>query len=183
MSERTLEIFAGLDQLDKKSVSFLLKAIKENNLPGFDYLEFKQSLNGLQKMDMDETTAIKSAFTTGSTVGLTKSKLISSAEHYRSVIEKEKGQFDHALKKQMSQRVHGKKEEKEKLTHTIQSYQQKIKTLETEILKHKEKLDRADSEINAAKAKIEETRDKFEDTVKSLLGQIDGDIHKLKEVL
>ena len=77
MSERILEIFSGIDKLDKKSVAFLLKAIKENNLPGFDYLEFKQSLNGLKKMDMDETTAIKSAFTTGSTVGLTKSKLIS----------------------------------------------------------------------------------------------------------
>ncbi len=183
MSERALNIFENTSELDKKSVSFLLKAINENNLPGFDYLEFKQSLNGLKKMHMDETTAIKSAFTTGSTVGLTKSKLISSAEHYRDVLMKEKGQFDSALQKQMAQRVHGKKEEKETLTKRIDTYKAKIKELETEIMKYQERLDKADSEIASAEQKIEDTRDKFETTVRGLLSQIERDIEKLKETL
>ncbi len=183
MSDGILKIFDGIEKLDKKSVTFLLKAIKENNLPGFDYLEFKQSLNGLKKMNMDETTAIKSAYTTGGTVGLTKSKLIASAEHYQAVLKKEKSQFDNALQKQMTQRVHGKREEKEKLTSKIESYQTKIKTMEAEIMKYQEKLDRADSEISAAKAKIDDTKDKFENTVQNLLSQIDNDINRLKDVL
>lgn len=183
MSEGVLNIFENTKDLDKKSVSFLLKAINENNLPGFDYLEFKQSLKGLKKMNMDETTAIKSAFTTGSTVGLTKSKLISSAQHYRDILTKEKSQFDHALQKQMTQRVHGKQEEKKTLSERINTYKAKIKELENEILKYQERLDKADSEIASAEKKIEDTKDKFETTVQGLLSQIDKDIELLKITL
>ena len=183
MSAKMAKMFEGLDQLDKKSVSFLLKAIEENNLPGFDYLEFKLALNGLKEMNMDATTAIKSAFTTGSTVGLTKSKLINSAEHYKKVLMQEKQQFDNALQNQMAQRVHGKKEQKEKLTNKIRSYKAKIAELEAEILKYQDKLNNADNEINAAKSKIEDTQEKFENTFRDFVSQIDGDIQKLKDVL
>ena len=183
MSAKLANMFGGLDNLDKKSVSFLLKAIEENNIPGFDYLEFKLALNGLKAMDMDDTTAIKSAFTTGSTVGLTKSKLINSAEHYKKVLMQEKSQFDTALKNQMSQRVHGKKEQKEKLTTKIEAYRAKITELEAEILKYQDKLNNADSEINAAREKIEDTRDKFEKTFEDFMDQIDRDIMTLKDVL
>ena len=162
---------------------FLLKAIENSNLPGFDYLEFKQALSGLRKMNMDEDTAMRSAFTTGTTVGLTKSKLIASAEHYRKVLMDEKGQFDHALQNQMAQKVHGKKEEKSKLTARIAEYQAKIKQLENEILKYQEKLDKADSEIAAARDKIEDTKNKFESTFSDFISQIDRDIEKLKVVL
>ena len=40
MARSIAEMFADVDKLDKKSVAFLLKAIEENNLPGFDYLEY-----------------------------------------------------------------------------------------------------------------------------------------------
>ncbi len=182
-SKRTVDIFGGLDQLDKKSVSFLLKAIQENNLPGFDYLEFKQALKGLRDMNMDDNTAIKSAFTTGKTVGLSKAKLISSAEHYRQVLIKEKQQFDTALQKQLDQRVHGRKKEKGTLTQKIAGYEKKIKELETEILKIKDRLGRADAEIEDAKSKINGTKDKFETTYQSFIGEIDRDLDLLKSVL
>ena len=183
MSANLIKMFDDLDQHDKKSVSFLLKAIEENNLPGFDYLEFKLALVGLREMNMDSTTAIKSAFTTGSTVGLSKSKLIASAEHYKKVLMQEKSQFDNALQNQMTQRVHGKKAQKEKLTGKIETYKAKIAELEAEILKYQDKLNSADSEINAARAKIEDTRDKFEKTFSHFTGQIDQDIARLKDIL
>ena len=45
-----------------KFVDNLLKAIEANNLEGFDYLEYKQSLRSLSSMDMDEATKFNSAF-------------------------------------------------------------------------------------------------------------------------
>ncbi|NND34319.1 MAG: hypothetical protein HKN76_17175 [Saprospiraceae bacterium] len=183
MARSIREMFTNVDKHDKKSVEFLLKAIEESNLPGFDYLEFKQALKGLRKMNMDETTAIKSAFTTGNTVGLTKSKLISSAEHYRQVLLKEKNQFDAALQKQMAQRVDGKKTEKEALTKKMDSYRSKIKELENEILKLQEKFNKADGEIEAAKAKIIDTKEKFESTFQSFVTEIEADLEHLNEVL
>jgi len=183
MSKIVSSMFERTGELDKKSVQFLLKAINENNLPGFDYLEFKQSLNGLKTMDMDEVTAMKSAFMTGSTVGLTKSKLLGSADHYRKVLQKEKNQFDSALQSQMTQRVHGKKEEKILLSKKIEDYRTKIQQIENQVLKVQEKLDKADQEIEAARLKIEETKDKFENAFTVIAEQINADIEKLKSVL
>lgn len=183
MTKGKEDLFDGTEGLDKKSVSFLVKALQENNLPGFDYLEFKQALRALQKMDMDKDIAIRSAYTTGNTMGLTKAKLISSAEHYKQVLDKEKKQFDNALHKQLEQRVHGKKSEKETLIAKISAYEVKISELQKEITKIKDKLSKADAQISEAQAKIDDTKNKFEATYQSFISEISTDIKTLKEIL
>ena len=40
-------IFGSHHGLDQKSVDFLINALEKNNLPGFDYIEFKQALSAL----------------------------------------------------------------------------------------------------------------------------------------
>ena len=57
---------------DEKSQQILLKAIKNANQEGFDYLEFLVSVAKLKDMQMDEATALKSAFSTASSFGVTK---------------------------------------------------------------------------------------------------------------
>ena len=79
MQKNLKNIFGNDHGLDEKSVDYLTSALAKNNLPGFDYLEFKQSLAALADLGMDEPTAIKSAFATASTVGLTKDKLVKTA--------------------------------------------------------------------------------------------------------
>ena len=156
------EIFEGLDGLDSKSTNFLSRAIFGNNLPGFDYLEFKQSVFSLRKMALDKETAYKSAFATANTMGLTKTKLVQTAQHYKKVLDKEKEQFESALEKQVAQKVAAKKEMKSKLTDKIQEYRSKIKELETKVLEFQEKIDGADAEIAAAESKIKDAQQNFE---------------------
>ena len=76
MQKDLKNIFGSTTGLDDKSMEYLTSALAKNNLPGFDYLEFKQSLGALASLNMDEATAYKSAFATASTVGLTKEKLL-----------------------------------------------------------------------------------------------------------
>ena len=83
MQKKLKEIFGSDLGLDSKSVDFLTKALAKNNLDGFDYLEFIQSLKALADLGMDEGTSIKSAFATASTVGLTKAKLVQTGKHYK----------------------------------------------------------------------------------------------------
>ena len=115
MQQDLKEVFANMHGLDNKRVEFLTQALEKNNLPGFDYLEFKLSLGRLASMDMPEETAFKSAYATASTVGLTKDKLVSTAQHYRQVLVKEREQFDLALNNQLQKRVNSKRQEVEKL--------------------------------------------------------------------
>ena len=53
MKKDLKELFGDTHGLDSKSIDFLTRAIEKSNLPGFDYIEFKQSVVALLKMDMD----------------------------------------------------------------------------------------------------------------------------------
>lgn len=183
MQKDLKKVFGNTHGLDNKSVEFLTNALEKHNLPGFDYIEFKQSLFALGEMGMDENTAFKSAFTTASTVGLTKNKLLETANHYKSVLTKEKVQFDQAMSNQIKQKVAGKREEVEKMKQQIQMHRDKIAQLEEQITKYQKTVDNADAEINAAKAKIEETQKGFEFTHQSILNQIAKDVENINKYL
>ena len=176
-------LFGKHHGLDGKSVDFLTKALEKNNLPGFDYIEYKQSLGALGNMNMDEETAFKSAFATASTVGLTKDKLLKTAEHYKKILSKEKEQFDAALQKQMVQRVSSKQQEVEKLRKQIEDYKAKIAQLQEKIDKSQHTIDTADEHIQNAKEKIVSTKENFEYTLTSIVNQIDQDIENINRYL
>jgi len=183
MAKDLKTLFGNAHGLDQKSVEFLTNSLERSNLPGFDYIEYKQALSALAKMDMDESTAFKSAFATASTMGLTKAKLVETAEHYKNTILKEKVQFDEALKNRMNQKVNGKKQEVEKLKEQITKHKEKIKQLEEQIGKYQTTIDGADSQINAEVEKIEATRGNFEHTHQSILNQIEKDLQNINQYL
>ena len=183
MQKDLKSLFGDHHGLDEKSVSSLTSALAKNNLPGFDYLEYKQSLGALVQMDMEEEIAFKSAFATAATVGLTKDKLLTTAEHYKKVLNVEKEQFDKALQKQMDQRVKSKKSEVDKLKKQIEEYKQKIQQLEDKIAKSQSTIDNADQIIQEAVSKIESTQTNFEHTLQSILNQINQDIDNIQKYL
>ncbi|MEM9887416.1 MAG: hypothetical protein AAF849_16090 [Bacteroidota bacterium] len=176
-------LFGTTHGLDEKSLNFLIKALEKNNLPGFDYIEFKQSLGNLLAMDMLEETAFKSVYATASSVGLTKDKLLKSAAHYKQILDKEKGQFDVALQNQMTKHVEGKLKEVEKLKKQVQDYQKKIEELNNRIAKAQNTIDTADEQIQAAEDKINKTKDSFEFTYQSIFNEIDQDIANIQQYL
>ncbi|MCB0629755.1 MAG: hypothetical protein R2824_33720 [Saprospiraceae bacterium] len=183
MQKDLKQIFGNHHGLDERSVEFLTGALTKSNLPGFDYLEFKQSLAALSAMNMEEETAIRSAFATASTVGLTKDKLLKTAQHYKQVLNSEKQQFDAALQKQIDQKVKGKAAEVAKLKKQVEEYRAKIAQLEAQVAKSQETIDHADEHIAAAKEKIDATRDSFEHTLQSVLNQINKDIENINKYL
>lgn len=183
MQKNLKQLFGDAHGLDEKSVEFLTNALEKNNLPGFDYIEYKQSLGGLMAMNMDEMTAFKSAFVTGGTMGVTKEKLLKTAEHYKGVLNNEKAQFDAALEKQMLQRVKSKQDEVIKLKKQIEDYQLKIKQMQDKIAEFEGIVANADEDIRASTEKIQSTSQNFEFTLKSILNEIDKDVDSINRYL
>lgn len=177
------EIFDDKNQLDKKSLDFLVKAIEKNNQAGFDYLEFKQALIRLEKMDIEEATAIKTAFATASTVGLTKSKLVESADFYLTILKDEYKQFNSALEKQMESRVHSKEKQKAALESKKAGIEKKINALQSELKDLETKLNSVDREADEARQKIEETSERFGQTLLAITKRIEADMSQFREQL
>jgi FtsZ-binding cell division protein ZapB len=146
-------LFGDNHGLDEKSVDFLVKAIEKANLPGFDYLEFKMALTNLAKMNIENETAFKSAFGTAMTMGLTKEKLLETANHYRSILLKEKEQFDIASAKQQEVKIASNIKTVDDLRMKISDCEAKIKQLQDEIEQSRMKIRDLDYERESAHLK------------------------------
>lgn len=168
---------------DPKFVDVLLKAIEANNLEGFDYLEFKQSLQNLSSVEMDEKTKYQSAFAMAKTMGATPSKLVNSAQHYINILKKEEAKFGQALQNRRQKQVQDVEKgltQKEKL---IIDKQKRIEQLQKEIEADKKSLEADRSKINQSVAKMEATKQGFVNAYNGVMGQIQSDIKKMNNYI
>ncbi|MGB1205804.1 MAG: hypothetical protein ACPG5B_09170 [Chitinophagales bacterium] len=170
-------------QLDKRYFERLMQSIQDNNMDGFDYLEFKSALKSLDNLPLDEATKFKSAFATSSTMGLTYDTLLGSIDFYKKVMEREKDKFREQLKQQVTKTMVTKQENKDKLEQSIQHKMEQIKRLTDEVNASKEKLGKVESEMNQLIGKIEGVKTNFVATFNHLMKQFDNDLAKIKNYL
>lgn len=166
-------------QPDQKFVDLLLKAIETNNVEGFDYLEYKNSLKSIANVIPDESVRYKSAFEMAKTMGLTKSKLIESARHYMSVLQNEEKKFKDALENQKSKQIQGRAEQLKASEKAIEDKKKMIEQLNKEIAESTAQLDIVRKDINDAVLKIETTNAQFHASYGLVLNQIQEDITKI----
>ncbi len=169
--------------LDDRSLEFLTQAIERNNLPGFDYFEFKRAVAQLKEMKMDEPTAYKSAFTTAATMGLTKEKLLETAAYYRDVVEKEQTQFTQALETQNTTKVAGRQTEVARLRDQVERHKTEITRLQDEMAEYLAQVEQAETAAKADAEKLEKAKAAFEKTNKAVLLVIDGDVELIHKHL
>lgn len=177
------KMFGDLTDLDTKSANALLKALKGAFTDDFGYLRFKQSVNSMQEMGLDQSTAIKSAFATASTMGLTKDGLVKSAKKYKLVLKQEREKFAEALKGQLSKKVDGERKEAEALQKKIVQMQRKIEQMQKEIALYQKKIDNVEGKVDAAKSKIVKTKDNFVAAYDKIAAVIEEDIAELESIL
>jgi flagellin-like hook-associated protein FlgL len=178
----TKALFSAEGQ-DERSLEFLANAIERNNLPGFDYYEFKRAVFTLMEMKLDEPTAQKSAFTTAATVGMTKEKLIETAGYYHEILVKEKDQFDKALESQNASKITARQEEIKRLQDQIERHKLDISRLQDEIGAYLNQIDQATLAVTNEAEKLAKTKSAFHTTHQSVLLQIERDVENMHKNL
>lgn len=175
-------LFAA-EGLDERSLEFLTKALEKNNLPGFDYFEFKRAVVSLLEMKIEEATAFKSAYTTATTVGLTKEKLIETAAYYRNLIDKEKEQFSEALQNQNETKITARQQEVKRLRDQIERHKSEITRLQDEMAAYLTQIEQAETTAKTEGEKLDKTKAAFERTHTSVTLQIDRDVELIHKYL
>ncbi|MEM9919456.1 MAG: hypothetical protein AAF990_15240 [Bacteroidota bacterium] len=170
-------------KVDTKFLNILLGAMDKNNLDGFDYLEYRQSLQNLSKMAMDEATKYKSAFAAAQTMGATPQKLVDTAGHYLQILSKEEQKFNQALANQRKKQIGGKENQYKKLEQSIKDKQTRILQLQKEIEQHQGELSKIKQAVSQATIKVTSTQNDFVATYKSIVDKIQLDIQKMKQYL
>lgn len=178
----TKSLFSA-EGLDDRSLEFLANALEKNNLPGFDYFEFKRAVHNLLEMQLEQSVAYKSAFTTAATLGVTKEKLIETAAYYKNLVTKEKEQFDNALENQNVVKVTSKQAEVKRLRDQIERHKTDIARLQDEMAAYLNQIDQAEGSVKAETEKLEKARAAFERTHQAVLLQMDKDVENLHKFL
>lgn len=174
-------VIAG--EVNPKFTDILLKALEANNQEGFDYIEFKRSLQNLFKMDMEEATVYKSAYATAQTLGATPKGLIVSAQRYLTVLQKEEEKFNVALGNQKSKQIDGGLHEISQYEKSIVAKKKEIEKLMEEIGQLEAQLTKMKGEIQESAQKIEGTRADFVASYTNLVSQINQDIENIGKYL
>jgi len=167
----------------EKFVNRLLSALEENNIQGFDYLEYKSALQNLGNVDMDEATRYKSGLAMATTMGADAPKLISSAKHYLAVLQKEEQKFLQAFQSQQSKLVADRDRSLKELENAIAKKEQQIAQLTKEVESHKATLEKKKSQVLNADQKVQVTKANFYASYNTVTQQIAEDIKKMESYL
>lgn len=161
----------------------LFKAMEQNNVEGFDYLEFKQSLNSLKKMPMDDQTRYQSAYAMAQTMGVTVERLLQTGQHYLDVLKQEEQKFEAAVNNQKAKQIGEKEQHILKLEEAIKAKAEQIKQLTVEIEADQTKAKQLKQEMTEATVKVETTRNNFVASYEALVQQIRHDLDNIKNFL
>jgi hypothetical protein len=164
---------------DQKFVDILLKAIDDNNLQGFDYLEFKSSLQALGKMNMDVATKYQSAMAMAKATGVSPDKILSSAKHYLEILKTENDKFSQAVTAQKAKLTQDQNSGLKNLKDSIASKKAQIEKLNQEIVAETQNLQKMETEIQSGAQKIAETSAKFDQAYQVVCTQITDDIKNI----
>lgn len=167
----------------EKFYDILLGAMEANNQEGFDYLEFKKSLQTLAQMPMDEKTRYLSAFAAAQSMGITHQKLSDSATLYLNVLQSEDAKFQESVNAQRQKQIGNKEKAIEDMEATIKVKGEQIARLTTEIQQHQSDMEKMKEDISDAVVKIETTLSDFHATYTELTGQINKDVENMIKYL
>ena len=170
-------------KITPKFTDILLKSMEKANLDGFDYLEFKKSLQSLQKMEMNEATAYQSAFVMAQTMGVTPAHLIKTAQHYLDALSQEEKKFESALANQQQNKIGSKRKELQELQKGITGKGAQILQLQKEIKQDQITAGKLETSVNSAVNNIENTKNDFIASYKNLVNQIGVDMDNMKKHL
>lgn len=179
----TYQVPVGDGTVNEKFMQALFGAMEASNLDGFDYFEFKLSVQNLANMPMDEATRYKSAFAMASTMGATPDKLINAALHYLEILKNENAKFSQAAENQRAAQVGNKQGQVENLEAVIKQKAEQIKRLTDEIDQHRQDVTKLKDDIAQSTVKVEQTQKDFTATYQSLVGQIEHDVANMKNYL
>lgn len=166
-----------------KFYEILFGAMETNNQPGFDYLEYKKSLQTLAKMPMDEATRYSSAYAAAQAMGVSSQALNDSAQFYLNVLKTEDSKFQESVSIQRQKQIGSKEKAITDLDATIKAKGEQIAKLTQEIAVHQEDMGKMKAEISEAVVKIETTLSDFQATYSDLTGQIGQDVENMKKYL
>jgi hypothetical protein len=160
---------------DSRMAEYFDKLFSEANIPGPDYFEFSKMVAALKAVP-DEFSRFCAAYAGLQVQGLTKEKLLSTAEEYLRVLDTDAGRFHSTVEAALQEKVHGKKAEAEEKSRRIRDLSKEISDLQSQITA-------LQTEIGESEQKITGRSGDYTAESAARKQQIAADIEKIKQYI
>jgi len=157
---------------DEKFVQMLESVITDNNIPGLDYFEFKQAVDNMKALPIDEGTKIITVFSILKGQGCTKEGLLNSIDKYVDLINKEHESFNTEMGESFKEKVENKKTK-------IEQSQQKIIELSNQIKELNDFIITGTQEVQQEEMKLRLADANFKQSVEKVVSVLTADKEKI----
>jgi hypothetical protein len=158
---------------DDRFVKMLQEVIAANNIPGQDYFEFKQAIDAMASMSLDEKNKFLAAYIAGQ---YKKEILFSSIDKYISIIQSELKGFTNDLAVQYDERVNKK-------LATVEQAKKELESMNKKIMETNNLIITATQEAQQEELNLKMTESSFKNSVERILATLNDDKQKINNYI
>jgi hypothetical protein len=159
------------------------KMFDQANLPGPDYYEFWKMAETLEAHIKDEKARLSATYASLAIQGLTKDKLIDSANKYKELINQDKIQFEKVASEKGEKEIGHKKKELQLLEDSIVKHSEMIQKLTKEITDAQVAMGKLKTTIAEEEGKLISNKQGYNMACEAMMKKITDDITKIQTTL
>lgn len=170
------------EDLDKFEKHFE-KLFDQANLPGSDYYEFMKMSETLEAHIKDERARLSATYASLTIQGLTKEKLLDSANKYKEIINHDKTHFEKIANDKSEKEIGHKKKELLNLEESIKRHSEMIQKLTKEITESQAAMGTLKATIQEEERKLHRNKQGYMLACEAMTKKISEDIIKIQTTL
>lgn len=171
--------------VDSKFAEHLANVLAQNNPPGPDYFEFRETLRSLGNLGLSEEKQFQAAWASFKALGGSADAMVltNTANGYIAALNKDRDGFTKSVETALAERVGGLQNEQKRLQTDNESLAKQLVEIQKQIDANTNRLTAITGEISEQSAKITQNRQNYESTFAHFTGQIKDDIAKMAQYL
>lgn len=171
--------------VDPKFAEHFASVLAQNNPPGPDYFEFRETLRSLSTLGLPEDKQYQAAWASFKALGgsTDAGMLSNTANGYIAALNKDRDGFAKSVEAALAERVGGLQNEQKRLETENDTLAKQLVEIQKQIDANTNRLTAIHGEINDQSAKITQNRQNYESTFAHFTNQIKDDISKMTQYL
>ncbi|MBD2754225.1 hypothetical protein [Spirosoma validum] len=176
---------ASSGAVDQKFAEHFANVLAQNNPPGPDYFEFRETLRSLTNLGLPEDKQFQAAWASFKALGGPGdvATLTNTANGYLAALNKDRDAFGKSVEAALAERVGGLQTEQKRLQTENDSLANQLVEIQKQIDANKNRLAAITGDINEQSTKITQNRQNYDTTFAHFTDQIKGDLAKMAQYL
>lgn len=171
--------------IDTKFAQHFADVLAQNNPPGPDYFEFRETLRSLGNLGLIEDKQYQAAWASFKALSGTADvrTLTNTANQYIAALNKDRDGFTKSVESALAERVGGLQNEQKRLQSENEALAKQLLAIQQQIDANTNRLSAIGGEITEQSAKLNQNRQNYDTTFAHFTDQIKSDVAKISQYL